>query len=289
MMEYYAIIVTYNPEISRLVQNIDNLAKQGFSVVIVDNNSENRDIIKKSEQTYKGIYLDKNYGIAKALNVGMEYAVSKGAKWILSSDQDTIISDNILDEYKKYISLKDAGALCPSVIRGDGFRTKIDAEYVAVERCPTSGFFLSAKAWNEGCRYDEWMFIDYVDYDICIQLKIKGYKIYQIRDTYIIQNLGNPAVIKPVEKIGKLIGSKKLINLSHTYNHTPFRNYYFVRNSLYYQYKYKKHINYKKERNFFIKWEVKKLLLEKHKVLLVKSIIRGIHDCATHIKETQVR
>lgn len=281
---FYAIIVSYNPEIDRLKETIKNLISQGFQTVLIDNHSQNRDEINSTIQCNKVILLDQNFGIAKALNIGMEYCVEQGAEWVLSSDQDTVISNNLLNEYKKYLDLEDVGALCPCVKREDGYVSENNnTDYAVVERCPTSGFFISTKAWEMCGPYDDWMFIDYVDYDMCIRLKINGYKIYRISNAYIYQNLGKSAVIRPIETIGKLVHSKKIVNFSHVYNHSPLRNYYFVRNSLFYQAKYKQHIDAKKERAFMLKWELKKLLLEKNKIKNIKSILKGYRDYQKHI------
>ena len=129
------------------------------------------------------------------------------------------------------------------------------------------------------------MFIDYVDYDICIKLKIAGYFIYRINSAFIIQELGKAQVIKFIEKIGKLLNVKKIINFSHTYNHSPLRNYYFVRNALFYQSKYKNYIDLNKDRMFVLKWELKKLLLEPKKLAILESIFHGYKDYKKHVEE----
>lgn len=73
-------IVTYNPEISRLRENIESIITQVKQVIVVDNGSSNigdiKKIIKNFERTVL-VELNENLGIATALNKIGEYAVQK--------------------------------------------------------------------------------------------------------------------------------------------------------------------------------------------------------------------
>ena len=261
--EYAVVIVTYQPDLERVIENVRELQRQGFLVVIVDNNSDSIAEIRERSGCDKLIEFSENKGIAAALNAGMRAAVENGSQWTLSLDQDTMVVDNLLEEYRKYLKLPDAGALCPAE---------------TVRKCPTAGFFISTEAWEKVGEYDEWMFIDYVDYDIETRLRKAGYKIYRINTTRIIQELGKLGVNPFFNGLGKLLHIKKLRNFATTYNHSPFRNYYFVRNGLYYINKHRDFLNVKGEYRFLIKWELKKLLLEKHRIANLKALIRGVRD-----------
>ncbi|VCV76177.1 hypothetical protein BANRA_01835 [Escherichia coli] len=72
-----AIIVTYNPEIIRLTECINSLAPQVERIILVDNGSNNSDLIKNiSINNLEIILLSENKGIAFAQNHG----VKKGRK-----------------------------------------------------------------------------------------------------------------------------------------------------------------------------------------------------------------
>ena len=144
---------------------------------------------------------------------------------------------------------------------------------------------MSIDAWKAAGQYDEWMFIDYVDYDMCRKLQLKGFKIYQINTVEVKQDLGNIHYNKLLYKIGELLRIDKIKNFSVTYNHSSFRNYYYVRNSLYYINKYADIIDKKSEIKKLIKWEIKKVLLEKNKIKTMKSIYRGFRDYKDKLKE----
>lgn len=287
MKKNAAIIITYNPSITRLLKNISELNKQGFYVYVIDNHSNNLSLITETS-SFQLVQLDKNYGIAKALNIGMDIASNNGAEWVLSLDQDTEIASNLLTEYEKHLTLSQVGALCPNIIkRGEKTKNKNNWQMQTVQRCPTSGFFIKASVWREVGGYNEWMFIDYVDYDICMKILISGYKIYKIYNTFIIQELGKLHVNVFWSRLGKAIHIKKIENFAVTYNHSPVRNYYYVRNSLYYIYEYKAFINAREEYKRVFKWEVKKLILEPNRVKNLRAIIKGIKAYKEKIREDE--
>lgn len=276
MYGYFAVIVSYNPDIKRLTKNYRLLKEQGFEVIVVDNGSN----IDLEEYLPKNdlIKLGENKGIATALNVGMQGAKERSGSWVLSLDQDTEVASNLLTEYSKHIDLQEVGALSPRIIRRGEKEKEYTKNIEEIERCPTSGFFMTIELWETIGGYDDWMFIDYVDYDICRRIKNSGLHIYKINTTYIIQELGKLEVNSFFDSLGRTLHIHKLRNFAKVYNHSPVRNYYFVRNALYYMYKYKDYINLRYERGFLLRWELKKIILEKNKIENIRSIARGIKD-----------
>lgn len=285
MKEFFAVIVSFNPDISRMRSNICILLNQGFRTIVVDNGSDQPP--EQLSDIAELVLLGENKGIATALNIGMNKAKEYGGEWVLSLDQDSEPADNILEEYKKHLALPDIGALCPKIVRR-GVEKKDQAEAVeVVKRCPTAGFFLSVKVWETVGKYDDWMFIDYVDYDICTRIITAGFNIYRINSTFVIQELGKLYVNPFFYNLGKKLKWQKMMNFAHTYNHSALRNYYFVRNSYYYIHKHKGHINVSGEKKWIFKWELKKLFLEPHKTALIRSIHKGIRDAKKKIKKSE--
>ena len=71
----YAGIVSFNPDISRLEENINAIYSQVDKIIIVDNNSKNVSDINTITDKLKNVFLinnNNNFGIAKALNQIME-------------------------------------------------------------------------------------------------------------------------------------------------------------------------------------------------------------------------
>lgn len=284
--EICAGIITFNPGIARLDENISRLEHQVSQVYIVDNGSSNIKEIRHSLKPFcKLIELGENKGIAAALNVLMKAAEEGGFSWVLSMDQDTRADDNLIAEYRKFLNMPNVGALCPGIKKvGEQIQISEESEVEIVHRCPTSGFFCNVEVFLKTDGYDDWMFIDYVDYDICMKIELAGYKIYRINTTYIVQELGKMHTNKLFYSLGKLTGVKTLMNFARTYNHSAFRNYYYVRNSLYFISKYKEHLNAKNEYIRVLKWEIKKIILEPEKVKKIQSIMKGYKDYRKAVK-----
>ena len=68
--------------------------------------------------------------------------------------------------------------------------------------------------------FDEKLFIDQVDYDICLSMREKGYKIYEVGFIGFLHEIGE--------------GKKKEFGKFQikTWNHSPIRRYYGVRNAI---------------------------------------------------------
>ena len=157
--EYAVVIVTYQPDLERVIGNVRELQRQGFFVVIVDNNSDSIAEIRERSGCDRLIEFSENKGIAAALNAGMRAAVENGSQWTLSLDQDTMVAENLLEEYKKYLKLPEAGALCPAVEkRGEGIVGDLSKKVETVKKCPTGREFLfqrprKAPAYQEASQF----------------------------------------------------------------------------------------------------------------------------------------
>ena len=211
MEEFSAIIVTYYPNVEHVKNTVQNLNGQGFLVIIIDNGSDNYSELQRIASDRCLIYgLSENKGIAFALNEGMRVATDYGSVWVLSLDQDSTPASNMLDIYKKYIELPNVGALCSRVVRKGKENTELDEEmnietYNTIDVCPTAGFFLKNDSWKQAGGYDDHIFIDYVDYDMCMRLKRIDKKIYRVSTTYVLQELGRIQYNTALYKIGKIL------------------------------------------------------------------------------------
>lgn len=227
-----AIIITYNGK-QTLSSTIEHVIKKVNHVVIVDNYStdgtrEYLDIIKSSSLTV--IHNEKNYGIAQALNRGVEHAEKNGFHWVLTMDQDSVISENMIDEMVKvYSKLTErersiTASLSPRVVYKDkDFIKKSNTSKPYYEKTAviTSGNLVKTAAIKEVGGYEEKLFIDSVDFDFCLRLKKRGLKILLCNNATMFHSLG-----ETVEK--RLLGIKISIHL-----HSKIRKYYISRNHAY--------------------------------------------------------
>lgn len=272
MKQIISGIVLYNPDLDLFEKCLKSIHKQVEEVIIVDNHSENiekvLEIIKKYDNT--NIIINKeNFGIAKGLNQICEYSQKQGYDWILTLDQDSICPNMMIKEMVKYTNNKDIAIICPKFENNTikGGEEKVEEKTSSyIDLCITSGSLMSIEKWNEVGRFDEWMFIDCVDYDICLKMKKNNYKILQINTLVLKHHVGEG-------KIKKFLGREITI-----YNHSVIRNYYFVRNYIYIIRKYFKLIHPIKRIIYILLWEIKKLFFEPNKKEILFSAYKGLKD-----------
>ncbi|WP_419881719.1 glycosyltransferase family 2 protein [Peribacillus sp. B-H-3] len=284
-------IVTYNPEILRLKENIDALISQVNLLVIIDNNSENIEAIEKSlhQYSYNKVILIKykcNKGLAYALNNALKVALENKCQWLLTMDQDSVISRNYVDECKNIIvnnSDKNIGIISPVVIDRN-INNVSPQTYIANEEkctnlvtCITSGAFTNVNASIDCGGFDNDLFIDQIDYDLCLKLRASGYFTFRLNSSNIIHELGRIAE-------SKIMGFKYL-----TTNHSSKRLYYIYRNYLIIRKRYLTLIKSDKEVKIWFKQQGLRLLYRPFKIILsekmktekILSIVNGVRDGIT--------
>lgn len=264
-------IVVYKAQMNDLVNNIKSIQHQ-VDIILLHINEETDDYIFLSELSSKIhlLTLHKNVGMAGGLNNLSRNAIKRGYQWLLTLDQDSICSSTMINEYFKYLS-EEKIALVSPIIKYIDEDENYDLSYIEnfdkpmeyIQYAITSGSLINLNYWSAINGFDDWFFIDYVDFDYCIKLKVNGYSIIRVNSTYLYQRLGNQ---KHINFFGKKIT---------TYNHSSFRNYYFVRNSLFFIRKYRKHICVIKELYVVIKWEFIKLIFERQRIKTLFSAVKG--------------
>lgn len=225
---FAAGIVTYNPDIQRLKQNMEAIW-QNTSIdylFIIDNHSDNVTDIQQlvgDNPVIALVCLSKNEGIAFALNKICQMAMNKGYTWAVTLDQDSILERKAIDSFRNFTSINGVGIICPRIEdRNMGTQyAKTTQGYEYIEKCITSGNLVNLNIWKSVGGYNEELFIDGVDFDYCIKLKEAGYQILRNNITCLIQEIGHG-------RKGYFLGHALSI-----LNHSPIRLYYITRNYLY--------------------------------------------------------
>ena len=226
-MDISAGIVLFNPDINRLKENISAVIVQCTHIYLVDNGSNNIDEVKELLNQYNQSKISilcntENQGIAKALNQLTAAAQKGGFEWILTLDQDSVAPSNISEEFEKYTNNLNTGMLCPVICdRNKGVVVEAKDGYKEIAECITSGSLLNIKAWSVIGGFDESMFIDGVDFDICYRLRKNGYKILCIQSVVLLHELGRI-------EYHHFLFWKVLVK-----NHSAFRKFYIARNTVY--------------------------------------------------------
>jgi rhamnosyltransferase len=252
--EIALIAVSYFPNVFMLGSNLKRYSDEVGLIVLVDNTERdkvNLDLLTEINNL-KVIYNNENLGIAKAQNIGYEYAIRQGYKFFVELDQDTDLPDGYFDKIiNSYISLKkiyqNVGAISPLPIDKDTNESysnlNIFHSFEQVEAVQSSGMLVEKSVYVSVGPKEEDLFIDLVDWEWCWRAKTKGFGIYRDNTIVVKHKLGDGYF--------KYLGFRVGIA-------SPIRNYYQLRNALYLL-----------GRNYVpIKWKIKRIF-----IILLKPII----------------
>lgn len=219
-------IVTFNPDIERLKENIVAISSQVEKVILVDNGSDNlldiKKLVDKLEGNIEIIGLGENKGIATALNRIGDTAVCEKMDFFLTLDQDSVSMPEVIKEFFKYLDLPQIGLLNTyhKDRNLDFFQPIQNSEVIEDSKMITSGSLMPTRVFESGIRYDERFFIDAVDYDLDFALIKAGYRLYQIPFYGLLHEIGR-------REERKFLFWKTIVT-----NHSSFRRYYISRNSI---------------------------------------------------------
>lgn len=236
--EIYVVVVVYNPDIELLKKCLMSLKHQVFKIIIVDNSPSGcKELNSFTHENIELTFLNDNFGIAYAQNIGIKQAIENKADFILTSDQDTVYPEDyieglmrcFMENSKKlkiasispiYTDENKENSLQPMVYFENGFLKKDYSlnECKSVSHVISSGMLIPTNVLNAVGLMDEKLFIDWVDTEWCWRAISKGFNILQTPNTIINHCLGNP--------------SRNVLGKNITV-HSSFRNYYKIRNAVY--------------------------------------------------------
>lgn len=240
--------VWYNPDEST-AKKLSTYSSHFKTVFVIDNSEKDNSNLLVCAKVLNVIYIPnyKNLGIASALNIGCEKALTSGFDWILTMDQDSWWDEEAIISYinqlkqitniaspdydDKIVSIEANSNAYPvhSLVslflrKLKLFRDKALPEKQFVDRCITSGNFIKLDTWKKVGKFKEELFIDEVDHEYCYRLRLSNYKILLLNTIPFHHHLGEPKTT--------------LFPKPHTDTHNTFRLYYMIRNELYIMKKY---------------------------------------------------
>lgn len=232
-MKICSVTVWYNPD-DDCVKNILSYNSSVEKCYIVDNSES--DNSSKAKKICNAVYIPffNNLGIAKALNVGCEFAISDGFEWCMTMDQDSYFDNFSVSQYigqVSEVSNKNLASFSPIItpkinttsFLGDirrffyPLKNSVLTSNESLERCITSGNIINLKIWDEIGKFNEDLFIDEVDHEFCYRLKEHNYEIIKINTITMYHQLGN---------------ARRTV-LPQRCPHSGIRLYYIFRNILY--------------------------------------------------------
>jgi rhamnosyltransferase len=291
--EYFAVVVTFNPN-SNVVANVLALVTQVGLVVVVDNGSgeESHDYLHTlaAEKNVVVIYNQGNLGIGAALNIGVRRGSSLGYKWVLTFDQDSRAALTYVQDmshiYATIPNNEDVAIICPTYVQEKtGLRfahrnenpQKTDVgllNYSEVATTITSGNLMKTELFSQIGFFNEELFIDLVDHEFCLRCRDARMRIIELHDVVLTHNLGDP------------VGRSVLGLPIYSSNHSHIRRYYKYRNSVviwrsWFASNPKFFLN---EAKGFLIEPFKILLLERQKFLKLSYILKGISHGVRNIQ-----
>lgn len=241
-------IVSFNPAIDRLKDNIDAILNQVDHVYIFDNASKNskklRELVSSNDRI--SLHLSpKNEGLSYALNNLMNMAIKEGYEWMISMDQDSVLQDDTVEQFSQYTDIQNVAIICPYVIdsRRKYMKYEYESEIEEVEMCITSGSMTKLSIWKELGGFDEFLFIDLIDNDYCKNVILHKYKILRVNTVLMNQEFGkiiprSEGVSKFFVRLGEIFHNTNIQKFSYKKFVDPCRVYYTSRNVLYLNKKY---------------------------------------------------
>lgn len=211
-----AVVLSYNNP-RELEKTVKALASEVDLVYVIDNGStlNNAKRIKnfKEKCHFEVVFLGDNLGIGAALNFAVSKAINENFDWLLTMDQDSQFHPGFMREF--YECALQTGS---KVLAANTRKVNCQSSCYITRLAITSGNLVSVSVYNEiGC-YNEWLFIDGVDFEFSFRLQAHNIPIVQVGGAILNHKLGDREV--------------RWCRKVHSF-HSPLRRYYIFRNHLY--------------------------------------------------------
>lgn len=231
-----AVIVSYHPNTSTL-ETLLKIKAQVCGLVVIDNGSTADEIVSLRTASHAlGFHVienGENLGIAEALNEGARWAKSNGYEWVIFFDQDSEITDGLIEQmlaaWNAHPGRERVASIHPRYV------DPATGTEPFVRRASDGGPIMSM---TSGALMPIWIFekigwfapeyfIDCVDFEYCLRIRAAGYLIADSKNAVLLHAAGH------ADKSNSLLGFS--FRPTH-YNAT--RRYYISRNRIAFYRKY---------------------------------------------------
>lgn len=237
-----AIIVTYYPDKRKIKQLIDAIISQVSHVFVIDNGSTpDFPVLLNHYKSLTYLPMNENIGLGAALNVGLRHAQSIDCSHIITFDQDSVPSADMVDKLlaasnqliadgakvatvgPSYVDLRQNPPMQYPFYRKSGWHVQHifyenECKTVEVDALITSGCLYQVDIFDRVKIFDEGYFVDYIDTDWCFDARSRGFSIFGVCDAKMFHELGSGESIT--------FATIRLIEYS------PLRRYYYFRNTI---------------------------------------------------------
>jgi rhamnosyltransferase len=280
------IVITYNPDIDELKENIVSVIPQVNGICIVDNSTDallQQKVLNLSQgETLHVISNKGNFGIASAQNIGISWALQHGYDGFFLLDQDSkLMRDTVsrlVQEYNYMVS-KNKNVACIGPLAFDRDKTEEDVYHsygkdseriIKVPQTLSSGSLIPKHAFMQVGGMEDDLFIDLVDYEWCWRAEKMGFSTYVTQEVKMAHRLGEDRF----HFLGKSIGVP-----------SPVRHYYQFRNTLILFKRSYVPLNFKLKYMIILTFKLFFFtLFVKPRVLRFRMIYKGIKDAFKGVK-----
>jgi GT2 family glycosyltransferase len=204
----WVVVLTWNQRETTLecLASLSQMTYPSYRIVVVDNASADGTAaaIREKSPDVEVVTIERNLGYPGGCNVGLRYALERGAEYIFAINNDVSVDPVVLDELMREVG-PDVGILTPKVYFASeperiwsvgGRRSRLTYEMVR-----RGDGELDRGQWNEvveqdyliGCAHlfsrslletigllDAGFFLYYDDVDICIRAQRAGYRLLMV-------------------------------------------------------------------------------------------------------------
>lgn len=233
-----SIIICFYPDIAKVNKLIKIIEANVGQIIVLNNGGLDENLLDFENKKVRVESLGENIGIATGLNIGCDIAMKSGYRFIISFDQDSTPEKNMVQNLvKEYLACEASGqkvaAIGPQLIDVRNGKTvfipfvKFTSywydEWVGegtqpVSQLITSGCLVDLNAWADGNKFNDELFIDFVDNNWSWRVVKKGYII-----------LGTTKA-RMVHEISDQIKKTNRYSLNR---YGPMRRYFQARNAVY--------------------------------------------------------
>jgi GT2 family glycosyltransferase len=234
-----AVVLTWNDTkmTTTCIESLQNSVYKNMQIVVVDNGSNTPacPILKERFPDIISVQLSRNFGFTGGCNRGLEKAMALGSKYAFLLNNDTIVDrnaiPNLVDHMERNARVGIASAILlnpgtpktvqsyqgwidkdKAMINRPGYDDPFDDRYrksVSSEFISACAIMMRAKTLEEVGLFDESLFTNWEDYDLCIRCADAGWEL-------------------------AVVGTAEVVHRRHqtTGSTSPFITYFATRNRL---------------------------------------------------------
>lgn len=190
-----AIVICFHPDVDKLGLLVARLGDRVDEIILFDNGGlDVQHLPTSSTRLRVEARGGQNLGVASALNIACEVAWQDGCRYAVSFDQDSLpradMVPTLLAELRKWSDsgrrvaaigpqledVRDGTVRARRFVRASSIRPGPEGEETQpVALLITSGCLFDLAIWRDIARFDDRLFIDYVDHNWCWRLARSGY------------------------------------------------------------------------------------------------------------------